>query len=289
MENVVKINDSGRKTIQYHTTIALAIFHLLAIWALFNFSWVNLLAAAITWWISGSLGIGLGYHRMLTHRGFKTSKPVEYFLAICGTLALQSGPISWVTTHRLHHAFTDKDKDPHSPRDGIFWAHMGWLMVGNGQVHSVETHERYSPDLYKDSFLRFLDKYYWVTSVAVGVILFAIGGWSMVLWGIFFRTVWGWHSTWLVNSATHLWGTQRFESNDDSTNNGLIAALTFGEGWHNNHHAYPRSARHGLSKSEIDINWIEISALNKVGLIWDVYAVDLKKMKNDSKTLKKAA
>ncbi|MFV0388728.1 MAG: acyl-CoA desaturase [Pyrinomonadaceae bacterium] len=289
MGRVVGINKYKTDKIQYHTIVAVTIFHVLAVVALFYFSWQNLVAAVVCWWISGSWGIGLGYHRLLTHRGFKSSKPLEYFLSVCGSLALQAGPIAWVTTHRLHHAYTDTDKDPHSPRNGIFWGHMGWIFFGTGQNHGDETHQRYSPDLYKDNVIRAIEKYYWVTSVVIGLILFLIGGWSMVLWGIFLRTVWGWHSTWLVNSATHLWGKQRFDCNDDSTNNGLIAALTFGEGWHNNHHAFPRSARHGLSMMEIDVNWIQIRALEKLGLITDVYAVDLDNLKNDSKTVKKAA
>ena len=126
-------------------------------------------------------------------------------------------------------------------------------------------------------FYDFLDKYYYLTPIVAGVALFAIGGWTMVLWGIFTRTILGWHATWLVNSATHLWGKRRFETRDDSRNNGFIAAITYGEGWHNNHHAYPRSARHGLTWKEIDPNWIQIRILEKLGLVKDVYAYDLER------------
>ena len=121
-----------------------------------------------------------------------------------------------------------------------------------------------------------------VGSVIVGILLFAIGGFSMVLWGVFFKTVIGWHSTWLVNSATHLWGTRRFETRDDSRNNGLIAAITFGEGWHNNHHAYPRSAKHGLAWYEFDVNWVQIWLLEKIGLIKNVYAYTSKEETSDN-------
>src|SRR5262249_30257365 len=148
----------------------------------------------------------------------------------------------------------------------------GWIFRGTSQNQSPMTVKRYSPDLLRDPFLSFLDRYYYLTNVIVGLGLLILGGWSMVLWGIFFRTVLGWHATWLVNSATHLWGSRRFETRDDSRNNALIAAVTFGEGWHNNHHAYPRSARHGLSWREIDINWIQIWLMEKLGLIKDVYA-----------------
>jgi len=289
MQNVIDIKQAKSLKIQWHTVIALTLFHVFAIGALFTFSWQNLAAFLILWWISGSLGIGLGFHRLLTHRGFKTPKWLEYFLTFCGTIALQSGAISWVTTHRMHHAFTETDKDPHSPIKGLKWAHIGWIMKGTAQIQSEATMSRYSPDLMKDKVHRLMNDYYWVSSILVGIALVAIGGWSMLLWGVFLRTVWGWHSTWLVNSATHTWGTRRFESRDSSTNNGLIAAITWGEGWHNNHHAYPRSAKHGLTWKEIDINWIQIWTLEKLGLAKDVYAFDLKAEAQFEQTLQKAA
>jgi stearoyl-CoA desaturase (delta-9 desaturase) len=263
----------------------------MAVWALFNFSWANLTAALITWWVAGSWGIGMGYHRLLTHRGFQTPKFVEYFLAFCGTLALQSGAVNWVTTHRIHHAFTETDKDPHSPRSGTFWAHIGWIFRGTAQNQTEETQWRYSPDLMKDKVHVFLSNYYYVTPILAGVILFLIGGWTMVLWGIFLRTIAGWHFTWLVNSATHLWGTRRFETRDDSRNNGLIAALTFGEGWHNNHHAHPRSAKHGLTWYEFDVNWVQIKALEKLGLAKNVYGYELEKENTEAEAepMQKAA
>ena len=275
MQNIIELEKSKTTGIQWVTSIAIIGFHILAIGALFTFSWQNLFAAVFIWWLTGSLGIGLGYHRLLTHGGFKTPKVVEYFLAVCGTLALQSGPIQWVTTHRIHHAYTETENDPHSPRDGTFWAHIGWLMQGTALSHDEVTVRRYAPDLLKDKVLVFISKYFFMTTIIVGVILLLIGGWSMVLWGIFLRQVFGWHMTFLVNSATHLWGTRRFATNDDSRNNGLIAALTWGEGWHNNHHAHPRSARHGLTWKEIDINWLQIKLLEKLGLANKIYAFKL--------------
>lgn len=278
MQNIDGLKNSQSNQIQWITSIAIISFHIMAVWALFTFSWQNLIAAAVIWWMTGSWGIGLGYHRLLTHGGFKTPKAIEYFLTICGTLALQAGAINWVTTHRIHHAFTETEKDPHSPRfGGTFRAHIGWLMHGNALSHDAETIRRYAPDLLKDKVHVFISKYFYVTTVIAALILFAIGGWSMVLWGIFLRQVFGWHMTFLVNSATHLWGTRRFATNDDSRNNGLIAALTFGEGWHNNHHANPRSARHGLAWYEFDINWLQIKLLEKIGLAKKIHSVDLKK------------
>lgn len=274
MQNIIEFQ-SKSKPINWDTTFFVVTFHLLAIWALFTFSWANFLAAFILWWVAGSFGIGLAYHRLLTHRSFKTPKWVEYFLTFCGTLAVQSGAIKWVTTHRIHHAHTETDHDPHSPRNGTYWAHIGWIMRGTSQEHDEATIKRYSPDLIKDPVHVFLSRFYWFTPIIFGAVLYAIGGWSMVLWGIFLRTVFGWHMTWLVNSATHMWGTRRFETRDDSTNNALIAAVTFGEGWHNNHHAQPSSAKHGLAWYEFDVNWVTIWLLEKVGLAKDVRVYNL--------------
>lgn len=267
MQNIIEINQVNSSKIQWSTIIGVIVFHILAVAAFFTFSWQNLLAAVLMWWIAGSWGIGLGYHRLLTHRGFKVPKWLEYFFTVCGTLALQSGAISWVTTHRIHHGFTETEKDPHSPRFGTYWAHIGWIFRGTAQNQTEATMQRYAPDLMKSKVHRILNKYYWVASIIAGLILFAIGGFSMVLWGVFLRTVFGWHATWLVNSATHLWGTRRFETRDDSRNNALVAAITFGEGWHNNHHAHPAAARHGLAWYELDINWCAIWLLEKLGLV----------------------
>ena len=287
MQNVLDFELRVAEKLNWSTIIAVAVFHILAVAALFTFSWANLAAAAILWWVAGSWGIGMGYHRLLTHRGFKAPRWLEFFLTACGSLAMQSGPLAWVTTHRIHHAFTETDKDPHSPRGGTYWSHIGWIFRGTAQNQSWATVQRYSPDLVRHRFHVLLDKYYYVPTIAVAAILFAVGGPGMVLWGVFLRVVFGWHSTWLVNSATHLWGSRRFETRDDSRNNALIAAITFGEGWHNNHHAYPRSAKHGLGRFEFDFNWMQISLLEKLGVVKDVYAFDLEE--EQGRELKKAA
>lgn len=289
MQNIIPFEAAIAERINWNTIFFVSVFHILAVASLFFFSWTNLLAAGIVLWISGSWGVGLGYHRLLTHRGFRAPKWLERFLAVCGTLALQSGPLAWVTTHRIHHAHTETEQDPHSPRNGSYWAHIGWIFTGTAQNQPETAVRRYSPDLLKDPVLRFLDKYYYVSIMAVAVLLLAIGGWSMMLWGIFLRTVVGWHTTWLVNSATHMWGTRRFETRDDSRNNGLIAVMTFGEGWHNNHHAVPRSARHGLTWREIDFNWMQIWLMEKIGLISNVYSYDLAAESESPKELRKAA
>ena len=274
MQNIVEFK-SKPNHLNWDTTFFVVTFHILAIWALFTFSWSNFLAAFIMWWVAGSFGVGLAFHRLLTHRSFKTPKWLEYFLTFCGTLAVQSGAIKWVTTHRIHHAHTETDQDPHSPRNGTYWAHIGWIMRGTSQEHDEATIKKYSPDLIKDPVHVFMSRYYWVSSIIAGAVLYSIGGYSMVLWGVFARVVFGWHMTWLVNSATHIWGTRRFETRDDSTNNALVAAVTFGEGWHNNHHAQPSSAKHGLAWYEFDVNWVTIWLLEKVGLAKDVRVYNL--------------
>ena len=288
MQNVVEFNQAKSQKIQWHTIIGVTIFHAMAVAAFFTFSWQNLAVAVVFWWLANSVGVGIGYHRLLTHRGFKTPKWVEYILTFCGTLALQSGAINWVTTHRKHHAFTETDQDPHSPAKGLYHAHMGWIFQGEGQSQSETSMMRYTPDMMRDPVQRFMNKYYWMSSILLGIGLYAFGGFSMIFWAIGLRVVFGWQTTWLVNSVTHTWGTRRFESRDTSTNNGLVAALTFGEGWHNNHHTYPRSAKHGLTWKEIDLNWMQIWTLEKLGLATDVYAYRLENEEAEE-SLQKAA
>jgi fatty-acid desaturase len=252
------------------TTFFMVLFQFGAVAALFMFSWKALLLALVLWWIAGSLGIGMGYHRLLTHRSYKTPKWVEYVLTLCGTLALEGGPIFWVAIHRIHHQNTDQEGDPHSPRDGGFWAHMGWIMTGRAMHSGSAELLPYVPDLRKDKFQVWISRWHWIPITTLGVILLVVGGWQFVMWGIFLRTVIGLHTTWLVNSATHMWGSQRFPTGDTSRNNFWVAMLTFGEGWHNNHHAHPQSARHGLVWYELDLSWYGISALHTLGLARDI-------------------
>src|SRR5262249_32286151 len=235
--------------------------HLAAGAALFFWSWPAVVTGVVLYWVSGSLGIGMGYHRLLTHRGYKVRKPVEYFLVTCGTLALEGGPIQWVVTHRIHHAHTDREGDPHTPRDGGWCAHIGWILWGTAQNHSESPIAPYAPALINDRYYRALNNYYYVRVLLLGVLLFVFGDWDVLLWGVFLRLTLAFHATWLVNSATHMWGRTRFQTGDDSRNSWWVALLSFGEGWHNNHHAHPTSARHGLRWYEIDMNWLDIRAL----------------------------
>jgi len=169
--------------INWVTAIFMGLFHVGAIAALFFFTWKAFLVSMFLWWVSGSLGIGMGYHRLLTHRGYKTPKWVEYVLTTCATLALEGGPIFWVATHRIHHQHSDQEGDPHSPRDGKWWAHMGWILTGKSMHHDTTTLARYVPDLAKDKFHVWITKYHYVPMIVLGVVLFAIGGLPFLLWG----------------------------------------------------------------------------------------------------------
>ena len=253
--------------------VAIAAFHLGALASLFFFSWSAVVVFLVTWIIGQNVGIAMSYHRQLTHRGFVTPRWLEYAMAISGTMALQGGPMYWVAVHRMHHQYTDKPGDPHSPRDGAWWSHMGWILYGS--LHNeTKLLTRYVPDLQRSRFYQWLSKYHWLPVTLLGVGLLAggtaLGGWklgvSWTLWGIFLRVTIGLHVTWLVNSATHMWGSRRFDVRDDSTNNWWVALLTGGEGWHNNHHAHPVSASHGMAWYELDINYWGIKLLGILGL-----------------------
>lgn len=255
-----------RDGINWITCVAFAVFHIGAVAAFFFFSWPAFFSALALYWITLSFGIGMGYHRLLTHRSYKVPKPIEYFLTICATLALEGGPMFWVATHRVHHQFSDKHGDPHSPRDGRWWAHIIWMLVGDVTHCDTALCARYAPDLAKDRFHAWITKYHYVPLTVTGILLFAFGGLPCLLWGVFLRVTLGLHVTWMVNSLTHIWGARRFETRDDSRNNWFVALLSFGEGWHNNHHAHPTSARHGLAWYELDITWLTIRLLQRIGL-----------------------
>jgi fatty-acid desaturase len=240
-------------------------FHLLAIPVFFTFSWVNLAILLVLNWVVGSLGVGLGWHRLLTHRSFAVPRWLEYLLTILGTMSLQDSPAKWVATHRIHHKFTEEDSDPHSTRRGFLWAQIGWILWGRAQDHDDATLRRYIPDLLKDPGHVLISRFYFIPIIASAAVLFLIGGWPMVVWGVFARVVVGWHTTWFVNSLSHLYGKRPHATNDASTNNWFVAILTFGEGWHNNHHASPSSARHGTEWYQFDMNWMTILIFERLG------------------------
>ena len=260
--------------VNWITLAIILLFHVGALAALFLFNWQRFLVMAVIYVLAINVGIGMCYHRLLTHRGYQCPKWVEYVMSVFATLSLEGGPIFWVSTHRVHHQLSDQEGDPHTPREGGWWAHAGWILFGEALHEQTEALSRYSPDLGRDRFHVWLSKYHWLPITLSGVLLLA-GGWiwggflngiAMVLWGVLLRVTLGLHATWLVNSATHLWGSRRFQTRDDSRNNWWVALLTGGEGWHNNHHAHPVSARHGLAWYEIDPNFWGIWLLSKLGL-----------------------
>jgi fatty-acid desaturase len=261
---------NDRSKVSWITATAFTSFHILAVVGLFFTTWQAVVVAVVLHWTCIGWGIGMGYHRLHTHRAYTVSKPLEYFFAVCGTLTLQGGPIFWVAVHRIHHQHSDKPGDPHTPHDGKWWSHILWTIFGEEMNANTEVMGKYAPDLMKDRFYRVLNSWHWVPLVVLGLGLLAIGGLPWMFWGVFIRVVFGLHCTWLVNSATHLWGKRRFQTADDSRNNWWVALLTFGEGWHNNHHAYPTSARHGLVWRELDMSWLQIKLLSWLGLAWDL-------------------
>jgi fatty-acid desaturase len=242
----------------------------------FTFSW-SALALCLVLYLLAGLGITMGYHRLLTHRSFQTSRFVEYGLTVLGSLANQGGPLQWVAVHRIHHQHSDADGDPHSPRDGVWWAHLLWWMPHDQVLDEPARYERYVLDLARDPVHRFLQRCHILLPLTLAGLLFGLGqlwggvGLSWVVWGIFVRTALLYHATWLVNSATHLCGYRTYRTRDRSTNLWWVALLSLGEGWHNNHHAFPRSARHGLRWWELDLTYGVIRLLSLVGLARQIH------------------
>ncbi|HTV74078.1 MAG TPA: fatty acid desaturase [Candidatus Acidoferrales bacterium] len=252
--------------------IALGTIHLAALAAFVPrfFSWP---AVAVCWvlvYVTGGIGICLGYHRLLTHRSLRVPKLLERAIVTCGALALQGGPITWIATHRAHHLYSDTDRDPHNARRGFFWSHVGWLFCYNPARLTRAQELRAARDIASDPYYRFLESYAILVQLALAAVLFACGGISWVIWGIFVRLVVTYHVTWLVNSSSHMTGYRRYRTDDLSTNCWWVALLASGEGWHNNHHAFPFSARHGLRWYEFDATWVAIRVLALAGLATNV-------------------
>lgn len=267
-----------RKNLKPWTLGVIAAIHLLALTAPFSFTWTGLIVCVVMYYVTGSLGITLCFHRLLTHRSYRTPKWIEYVLTFFGVSALQGGPICWVATHRLHHKESDLEKDPHTPNEGFLWSHMLWNLYRVPNFERYKEYRHMARDLDRDPVHRFFQTMFFPVYFAIALAMFGIGfafgGWklalSLVVWGCFLRTVSVWHSTWLVNSATHLWGYRRYKTTDNSRNNWWVALITFGEGWHNNHHADQRSAAHGHRWYEIDMTYWTIKAMQWVGLAREV-------------------
>ena len=229
--------------------------------------WSDLVLLAV-FYVVTMVGITVGYHRMLAHRSFRAQPATKLLLLILGSMALQSNPIEWTATHIKHHALADREGDPHSPLDGFIHANVGW-MVGIG-LNDADP-EVYCRRLLKDPIVIFVVRTYWLW-VALGfVIPFLLGGWSGLLWGGLVRMALQHHVTWSVNSVCHMFGKREFATRDESHNEWIVGLLAFGEGWHNNHHAFPRSAFHGLHWWQFDLSGYLIWTLERLSLVDDVY------------------
>jgi stearoyl-CoA desaturase (Delta-9 desaturase) len=251
--------------------------------------WSDVVVFAIMYMATG-LSITVGFHRYFTHRSFKTSKPMRAVLAVLGSAAIEGPIISWVADHRKHHTFADQEGDPHSPHvdHGVGWrgafkglvhAHVGWLFVHTQRG----LRRRYARDLIDDPIVSFVDRKFVLWAVGGLVLAFALGwaiggslytGLTGLLWGGAVRMLVVHHVTFSINSLCHFFGGRRFETDDESRNLLWLAPFSFGESWHNNHHAFPTSAEHGMRRWELDPSALFIRALEKVGLVWDVVRVD---------------
>lgn len=241
-------------------------FHLVPLLAIFTgVTWRSVILLLVTYWVR-MFFITAGYHRYFSHRSFKTSRVFQFVLAFGGGTSVQKGALWWAGNHRLHHRFSDQPGDPHTPRKGFWWSHAGWILCDDSSAtpdHAIRDFSAY-PEL------RFLNRRDWLPPLVLAMACLVIGGWSGLVIGFGLSTVLLWHSTFLINSLAHVFGTRRFETTDTSRNSLFLGLLTMGEGWHNNHHHAPYVARQGLTPGEIDMTWYVLLALEKVGIIWSV-------------------
>nr|XP_043634783.1 acyl-CoA C20 Delta5-desaturase-like [Erigeron canadensis] len=253
--------------------LLLIVKHTLAVCSPFVLTWGAFWVTVILSFFSG-MGITLCYHRVLTHRSLKLPKWLEYFFAYCGLHAGQRDPIFWVSVHKYHHKYTDTERDPHSPLEGFWFSHIGWfhyneyLAVKFGESKIAEYAN--VPELKAQWFYRFLHDTYVFQIALLGAILYMLGGFPWLAWGMGMRAVMVNHFTFFAASICHRWGERPWNTLDTSTNNWWVAMLTFGEGWHNNHHAFPYSARHGMEWWQFDATWELIKFLEMLGLAKDV-------------------
>ncbi len=283
MSRAEKVANLGAVVLPFLATLAAIVL----LWNRFV-SVADLVIAAVMY-MATAIGITVGFHRLLTHRSFQTSKPLEYTFAVLGSMAVQGPVISWVADHRKHHAHTDSEGDPHSPHvghssglggvaAGLWHAHAGWLMSTQGRADW----KRYAADLNEDQGMRFIARQF-VPLVLLTLLLPALAGYiatgtlagaaTGLLWGGLVRIFFVHHVTWSVNSVCHYFGTRRFSTDDRSTNVFWLALPSLGESWHHNHHAFPRSAVHGLQRWEVDPSALIIAALERVGLAWNVVRI----------------
>ncbi len=264
----------------YAVAVVMVLLHLGCFGVIFTGVSTPAIVVLIAMYLSRGLGVTAGYHRLLAHRSFKTSRPMQFAFALAGCMAMEGGPLWWVSHHRSHHRDTETEKDIHSPKTrGFLMSHIGW-MVTNDAFEESGTNAR---DLYRYPELKFLQRHYiWIVLTQIAA-LYVLGEWlnalnpewgtsgaQLVVWGFFICTTMLWHATFMVNSVCHMWGFRDFETEDASTNNVFVGIIALGEGWHNNHHKFPLSARHGLKWWQLDLTWIVLRMLETVGLVSDL-------------------
>ncbi|TXH06712.1 MAG: acyl-CoA desaturase [Candidatus Moraniibacteriota bacterium] len=281
---VLKQQQAKPLGVEWGVALWIGAIHLGALAAPFTFSWTGLWVMLGLYFLTGCIGICLGYHRLLSHRSFETFRPMRWLIAWVGGLAGEGSAIHWCANHRIHHAKSDHTGDPHSPREGFLWSHMLWCMQRSDPKERRAMHERWAPDLLRDPVLRFLDTTFllwqFVVAFALAGIGYAVGGAymaaSFVVWGVFVRMVVVLHATWCINSVTHVWGYKTYDNDDDSKNLWWVALFTFGEGWHNNHHAYQKAANYGHRWWEFDTTYQVIRLMRIVGLAWSIAPIPQK-------------
>ena len=250
----------------YRTIAVLIIVHLGTLAAPFFFSWSALVVALLLYAVT-AMGITLGYHRLLTHKAYQAKPWLARTIVFLASQSAQAGPAVWVAIHRQHHAHSDSEDDPHDASRGFWWSHLGWMTVLTPRRLDPNFTKRLARDVLNDPFYAFLDRWFFALCGVTALLLYQLGGWPWIFWGVFVRVAAVFHATWLVNSASHRYGYRTYATSDLSTNCWWVALLTFGEGWHNNHHAFPRSARHGMKWWEIDLSWSVLRVFERLGWV----------------------
>ena len=256
-----KLSDRFPNGVNWTNAVWLALMHVGGVFAFWHFSWPALWMFIAFYYLTGCFGVTLGYHRQMTHGSFQTIAPVRWLLTLCAMLSGQGSPLFWIATHRKHHAHSDGDQDPHTPNHGFWWSHVLWLQPRDNPENSREHFERWAPDFYGNRVHRFLHATYGPFLFLSAGVFYAVGelawgeGLSVFLWAMCLRIAGVYHVTWFVNSATHVWGYRNYQTSDRSRNLWWVGLLAFGEGWHNNHHAYQRMARHGHRFWEFDLTY----------------------------------
>ncbi len=250
-----------------------------------GFSWQGVALALALYYVR-MFGVTGGYHRYFSHRTYRTSRAFQFVLAVLAQSSIQKGALWWAAHHRDHHKYSDTPKDPHSYRDYGFWySHVGWIL----STETEETDYSRISDLARYPELRWLNNWHVVPALVLAVGLWLVGSWPALVWGFFVSTTLLWHGTFTINSLSHIWGKRRYATTDDSKNNPVLAIVTMGEGWHNNHHYYPRSVRQGFHWWQIDMTYYVLRALAAVGLVWDLHVPTQKVIDGDVEVRAKMA